>query len=179
MTISRSDLLDIIYRYYPRGVRHIQRNFLPPGEVYYRDTEQHLRLVEVAKRGRAEYSTWQAMYRRLGKRYSVQNESMSLLAGNADPAYSARIWVGDDIALSFHVSLLGPYYGIHLPSVVIDESVVQDVTREIEATYPGYQQIPPEIGDEIVPDVEAHLAFGEESVYICIFSDVWTWIRPA
>ena len=65
----------------------------------------------------------QALIDRLGDRYDLQNESVSLLGGNITPVYSARIYRPGDLkpvpalsskaSLSFHVSLLGPYYGIH------------------------------------------------------------------
>lgn len=138
-----------------------------------------LRLMIEAARGRRNYPTWKAMIRRLGERYGLQNESMSLYSGGTDPAYSARIWLTDDVALSFHVSLLGPYYGIHLPGHPDEGPVADAIAREIEATYPGYQQIPPEIGNEIVPDIDmGGASFGEATIYICLFSKVWTWVVP-
>jgi hypothetical protein len=175
MMITRSELLDVVYRFYPRGVRNFMRIYVPPNEPFYDDTEEHRRLMEAANRGRAEYPTWQAMIRRLQDRYSVQNESISLLAGWVIPAYSARIWLTDETALSFHVSLLGPYCGIHLPGIPEEEPVAREIAREIEATYPGYQPIPPELGNEVVPDVEMDWAImGEATIYTCLFSNVWT-----
>ncbi|WP_437645057.1 hypothetical protein [Sorangium sp. So ce362] len=177
--ITRSELLDVVYRFYPRGVHCFERIHVPPNEPVYDDTEEHRRLVEAANRGRAEYPTWKAMIRRLGDRYGLQNESLSLVARGSDPAYSARIWLTDETALSFHVSLLGPYYGIHLPGIPEEEPVAREITGEIEATYPGYQTIPPELGNEVVPDVSMDWAFmGEATIYVCLFSDVWTWVDP-
>jgi len=177
MKISHSELLDVVYRFYPRKMLDIAREHVPPGELVYDDTEEHQRLVEASNRGRAEYPTWKAMIRRLGDRYGLQNESLHLLSGGTDPAYSARIWLTNETALSFHVSLLGPYYGIHVPGIPEEEAVALDVAREIEATYPGYQPIPPELGNEVVPDVDLVGAkFGEATIYICLFSEVWTWV---
>ncbi|WP_437723314.1 hypothetical protein [Sorangium sp. So ce861] len=179
MMITRSELLDVVYRFYPRGVRCIDRIYVPPNEPVYKDTEEHRRLVEAASHGRAEYPTWKAMTRRLGDRYRLQNESLSLLAGWADPAYSARIWLADETALSFHVSLLGPYYGLHLPGMPEEEPVAREVAREIESTYPGYRPIPPELGNELVPDVAMSVVMmGEATIYMCLFSEVWTWVDP-
>jgi hypothetical protein len=179
MKITRSELFDVVYRFYPRGMRDIAREHVPPGELVYDDTEEHRGLVEASNRGRAEYPTWKAMIRRLGDRYGLQNESLHLLSGGTDPAYSARIWLTDETALSFHVSLLGPYYGIHLPGIDEEEPVAHDVAREIETTYPGYQPIPPELGNEVLPDVDLVGAkFGEATIYICLFSEVWTWVEP-
>ena len=177
--ITHSELLDVVYRFYPRGVLPYARIHVPPNEPSYDDTEEHLRLVEAANRGRAEYSTWEAMIDRLGERYGLQNESIRLLSTGVDPACSARIWLTDETALSFHVSLLGPYYGIHLPSIPEEELVAHEIAREIEATYPGYQQIPPELGNEVVPDVAMDGALmGKATIYVSLFSNVWTWVKP-
>ena len=185
--ITRSELLDVVYRFYPRGVLPYVRIHVPPGEPSYDDTEEHLRLVEAANCGRAEYPTWEAMIDRLGDRFSLQNESLSLLSGNVDSAYSARIYRPKDLepvpsfssraSLSFHVSLLGPYYGIHDRGEPDEKPAA--IAAEIEATYPGYQQIPPELGNETVPDVAADWALmGKATIYTCLFSDVWTWVDP-
>jgi hypothetical protein len=179
MMITRSELLDVVYRFYPRGLPNFSRIHAPPNEPFFDDTEEHLRLVEAANRGRAEYPTWKAMIGRVGDRYRLQDESLSLLAGRTHPAYSARIRFTDETALSFHVSLLGPYYGIHLSGVPQEEPLAREIAREIEATYPGYQQIPPELGNELVPDVATDVVLmGEATIYVCLFSKVWTWVEP-
>jgi hypothetical protein len=187
MMITRSELLDVVYRFYPRGVHCFERIHVPPNEPFYGDTEEHRRLVEAANRGRAEYPTWKAMIYRLGDRYRLQNESLSLFSGGADPAYSARIYRPKDYepalslstraSLSFHVSLLGPYYGVHIRGE--PDEISAAVVEEIEATYPGYQPISPELGNEVVPDVSMEWAFmGEATIYVCLFSNVWTWVDP-
>ncbi len=174
MKTTRSELLDLVYHFYPRGLLQIEREHVPPGEVVYDDTVENCRLMVAAARGRREWPTWKAMIRRLGDRYGVQDEALHLLAGNIDPAYSGRVWLTDKTTINFHVSLLGPYYGIHLPGFPEEEPVAREIAREIEATYPGYQTIPPEIGDEIVQDVSAGRDFGSATIYTCLFSEVWT-----
>ena len=185
--ITRSELLEVVYRFYPRGVQPYERIYLPPGEPFYDDTEEYCRLVEAANRGRAEYPTWKAMIGRLGDRYGLQNESIHLLAGGVDPGYSARIYRPKDLepvpsfrsraSLSFHVSLLGPYYGIHDMGEPDEKPAA--IIEEIEATYPGYQQIPPELGNELMPDVATDVVLmGEATIYVCLFSKVWTWVEP-
>ena len=185
--IALPELLAIVYRHYPRGVPNFSRSHVPLGEPVYDDTEEHLRLIAAAARGRRDYVKWKAMIDRIADRYSLQNESMHLFSGGTDPAYSARIYRPRDVepvpsfanraSFSFHVSLLGPYYGIH--DMGEPDEIPAVVTAEIEATYPGYQQIPPEIGNEIVPDVDMNGAmFGEATIYVCLFSSVWTWVTP-
>ena len=53
------------------------------------------------------------------------------------------------------------------------------IAEEIEATYPGYQQIPPELGNEVVPDVAMDGALmGKATIYVSLFSYIWTWVEP-
>ena len=102
--MTRSELLEIVYRFYPRGV--------PSYDPGYNDTVERRRLVEAARQAVGEYATWTAMFRRLAARYRLQNDSLFLLAGGIDPAYSAYAILPGH-TLSFHVCFLGPYYGIH------------------------------------------------------------------
>jgi hypothetical protein len=44
MMITRSELLDVVYRFYPRGVHKITRIHVPPDELVYEDTEERRRL---------------------------------------------------------------------------------------------------------------------------------------
>ncbi|WP_437306571.1 hypothetical protein [Sorangium sp. So ce388] len=179
MKITRSELLDVVYRFYPRGVHNTDRIYVPPNEPVYKDTEEHGRLVAAANRGRAEYPRWKAMIDRLGARYGLQNESLHILANWVDSAYSARIWLTEETALSFHVSLLGPYYGIHLPGIPEEDLAAREIALEIESTYPRYRPIPPELGNEVVPDVAMNVVLmGEATIYMCLFSDKWTWVDP-
>ncbi|WP_437895739.1 hypothetical protein [Sorangium sp. So ce124] len=76
MMVNRSELLDAVYRFYPRGVRNFDRIYLPPNEPFYDDTEEHRRLVEAANRGRAQYPTWEAMIHRMYERYSLRNSHL-------------------------------------------------------------------------------------------------------
>lgn len=186
--MTRSELLDVVYRFYPRGVLPYEPRYVPSDERAYDDTEEHRRLVDAARRGRAEYPIWQAMIRRLGERCCLQDESLHLLAGGVDPAYSARIYrpgdvessslLGSRASLSFHVCILGPYYGIHDTGETGDESAA--IAAEIEATYPGYEPIPPEIGNEVVADVAMDgVSLGQATIYQCLLSTRWPESRSA
>jgi hypothetical protein len=166
-----AELLEVIYSFYPRGM------FV--GGLGYEQTVERQRQRDAARRGVAEFPKWKAMIRRLGERYRLMDHSLSLLAGGLDPAYSADIDIPEGGTLYFHVSLLGPYYGIHRTGAPGDEPAARDIAREIEATYPGYQPIPPELGDEVVPDVCVDGALlGEATIHHCLFSGVWEWASP-
>lgn len=172
---TRAMLLDLVYKYYPRGMVDIHRMHVSPGEPVYEDTDEHCRLMTAAAFGRREYATWKSMMTRLQKNYSVQDESLHLLAGGIHPAYSGRMWLTlGKTSINFHVSLLGPYYGIQLPGVPEEVPAAHEIAREIEATYTDYQTIPPEIGNEIVVDVSAGRDFGSATIYTCLFSEIWT-----
>lgn len=170
--MTRSELLEVVYRFYPRG--------LPSHDPLYDATEERRRLVAAARRGALAYPTWEVLISRLADRYNLQNESLSLLAGWVEPAYSARIYLPGDATLGLHVCALGPYYGVHPSGAAGEASAAAacDVAREIEGAYPGYAPIPPELGNEVVPDVEMDgVLFGEATIYICLFSYVWRWVR--
>ncbi|WP_437294638.1 hypothetical protein [Sorangium sp. So ce426] len=47
------------------------------------------------------------------------------------------------------------------------------IAQEIEATW-GYERMPPEVGNVVVPDVATNLRrLGEARLYDCLFSDAW------
>jgi hypothetical protein len=164
--MTRSDLLDLIYRFYPR-------NFYVDSPGHH-DTEEHRRLVDATRRAVAQYPTWKAMIRRLGARFPLMDESLHVLSGSLAPAYSGHIDIPGRRKLGFHVCFLGPYYGVHRTGSPGEEPAARDLAREIEATYPGYEPIPPEIGNELVPDVALDVRnFGEATIYDCLLSTNW------
>jgi hypothetical protein len=164
--MTRSELLEVVYRFYPPGL-----HTSAPG---YGDTDQRQRQRDAARRGAAEYPTWRAMLRRLSARYELaSDDSLCVPAEWYTPACSASIAIPGR-KLGFHVSLLGPYYGIHRTGLPVEELPALDLAREIEATYPGYEPIPPELGDELVPDVCVdHRQLGQATIYDCVLSPEW------
>ncbi len=133
--MNLSDLTDLVYRFYPRG--------LIEGSHGYYETEEYHRQREAVQRGAAEYPTWKALVRHLGARYPVWDHALLLLAGSYDSGYSADVRI-PGYRIGFHVSLLGPYYAIHRIGAPGEEEVALDLAREIEAAYSGYMPIPPE-----------------------------------
>jgi hypothetical protein len=157
MLMTRTELLEVIYRFYPRGVPVYGPEY--DNTATYDNSKERRRLEEASLRGRAEYPTWKAMIRRLGERYGLADESLCLFGSGIYPAYSARIYIPGG-TFTFHVSLLGPYYGIHYLGGREEPAAI---AREIEATYPGYEPIPPELGNEVVPDVDV---LGGSTIYV-------------
>lgn len=182
--MTRSELLEVVYRFYPRDLWVDS-----PG---YDETPERHRRVTAARRGASEYPTWQAMLGRLRLRYWIHDLSLHILGGSVDCAYAVQLGVraaeaeeaacpdrpGFRLSSGCCVSLLGPYYVV-LPAGSPDEAP-RDLAREIEATYRGYQPIPPEIGTVVVPDVALDdRALGRATVYDCLLS-TWPWLplRP-
>jgi hypothetical protein len=169
--MTRSDLLEVAHRFYPRGLFH--------GLPGYQESEERARQREIARRAVAGHPTWKAMLRRLGARYSFMDHSECMQAksyledGDFDPAYSGSVDIPGR-TLGFHVCLLGPYYGIHRMGAVGEEPAALDIAREIEAAYPGFEPIPPELGNEVVPDIIARgTEAGRSTIYHCLFSPWW------
>ena len=169
--MTRAELLEVVYRFHPRG--------LYDGGLGYDDTEEAQHFRDAMRRGVAAYPTWRALFDRLRPRYPLRNHSLSFQRGGWDPAYSGEIYLPGDCSLYFHVSLLGPYYGIHRTGLPVEELPAVDLAREIEATFPGYVPIPPELGNEVVPDVApGNRLFGEATVYDCLLAGRWAWALP-
>ncbi len=163
--MTHAELLEVVYRFYPRG--------LSPWGLGYDDTEESYRQVEAARRGAAEYPRWKAMLSRLRARYPSTDHSLRILGGGVDPGYWGDIEIPGR-KLGFHVSLLGPYYGIHLTGDPGEPPAARDLAQEIEATFPGYAPIPPELGNEVVPDVSLDgRDFGETTIYECLLVQEW------
>ena len=163
--MTHSELLKVIYRFYPRGLQDYDPS--------YDATEERRHLADAAIRARIEYTTWERVIHPLGARYSLQNESLHLLAGGLDPAYSARIYLPRE-TISFHVSFLGPYYGVH--HLGESDEAPAAIARQIEAVYPGHAPIPPDLGDEVIPDLGlGSMPFGTSTIYLFLLSRVWEW----
>jgi hypothetical protein len=108
------ELLDIVYRYYPRGVGIVDGD-LDVQAIHV--TEEHARLV--AARGKAATDErWRAMRRRIEERFPeawITDYSLHLQTGD-DACYSFAFGLRDtpgDRALWVRVSILVPYYIIH------------------------------------------------------------------
>ncbi|WP_438020371.1 hypothetical protein WMF18_15420 [Sorangium sp. So ce315] len=114
MKHSIDELLDIIYRYYPRGV-----GVTNDGDVdvqLCKNTEEHARLV-AARIQASKDDRWHSMLRRVGDRFPgmLMNHSLHLPTGGWDACYSFTIDLRDstDRTLWFEVSFLAPYYIVH------------------------------------------------------------------
>ncbi|WP_437663031.1 hypothetical protein [Sorangium sp. So ce1182] len=112
MKHSINELLDIIYRYYPRGV-----GITDDVDVQLRNaTEEHARLVDARIRASKD-ERWHAMLRRVEGRFPgmVMNESRHLPSGGCDGCYSFTLDLAASTgrALWFQVSFLAPYYIVH------------------------------------------------------------------
>ena len=172
VAMTLAELLEVVYRFNPRGLHQFSTG--------YDDTEERRRQRAVAQRAVAEVPTWKAMLRRLQARYPVTDHSVHVLGKDYaerayDPAYEGSLDTPEGHTLEFQVSLLGPYYGIRCAGAGAEDPAALDLAREIEATYPGYERIPPELGDEIVPDVGS---FGSTTVYHCLLSEAWPSPKP-
>jgi hypothetical protein len=164
--MNLSELLDVVYRFYPRGW-----SVESPG---YDNTPERGRQLDAVQIARSEYPKWEAMLDRLRARFDLQDRSSYLFGSGFDSAYLATIIFtsqGQEYGLGFHVSILGPHYVVHRMGRPDEEPYAQAVAQEIEATYRGYEPIPPEIGDVVVPDITLDAKnFGQATVFDCLLS---------
>lgn len=111
---SVDELLDIVYRYYPRGV-----GITDDGDIdvqLCRKTEEHARLV-AARIQASKDERWNSMLRRIAERFPgmLMNHSLHLPTGGWDGCYSFTINLQGSTGepLWFQISFLAPYYIIH------------------------------------------------------------------
>ncbi len=178
--MNPSDLLEIVYRFYPRGL-----STTSPG---YDDTPERHRQVDAARRGAAEYPTWKTLLARLRPAYTIFDCSLSILGGSVEPAYMVQLGIpgkevedaeryrkeGWRLEFGCSVSLLGPYYLVRRAGSPHEEPHAREVSRAIEAIYSGYAPIPPGVGNVVVPDVALDtVPPGEATIYHCLLGTHW------
>lgn len=183
MRHSVNELLEVVYRFYPRNMWTPERGH-DPG---YDDTRENRDLVAARRRAGAEEEPWRAMLRRLDARFpecSIQNQCLHLLSGGCDACYSAWLWIEQapdqkerTHCLAFWVSFVVPYYVIYSSRwICLDEldnegqpkerreirfdlspdeqPYGRAIEEEIKMTFGSdFEPMPPEIGKIIVPDV--------------------------
>jgi hypothetical protein len=179
---SVQHLLNIIYRYYPRGLRQ--------DDPRWEDSPEHLALKEATRTAAAERRRFLDMLSRLRTALpgcDVIDHSLHLPAGRASACYPGLVLLpkagGIDRRVGFQISFLVPHYVLYSERYCQDTETVRlqphtddrpywdTVAREIESTY-GASPMPSELGHVTVPDVEpGHRRMGEAMIYDCFFDD--------
>ncbi len=121
MKHSMDELLDVVYRHYPRGVAR--------SDPLYEQTEEYRRLSEARRQAGAAQEPWRAMLRRLRQQFPadvVQNLSLHLPTGAHDAAYAGQVFLPTSPGEHFHtigflVGFLVPYYVVRSSRIVDDE----------------------------------------------------------
>lgn len=115
-----SDLIEVVYQYYPRGTSR--------QDARYEQTDEYRRLSAARRKAGAEQEPWRQMLRRLGAQFpadSVMNGSLHLPTGEHDAGYSGQIFLPTGAgehsrSVGFLISFLVPYYVIYSSRVVDD-----------------------------------------------------------
>jgi hypothetical protein len=196
MTQSLDELLSVVYRYYPR-----RRD---DDDAGYKDTEEHRRLVQARIQAGAEGNPWRnVLLPRIHARFPghmVQDGSLHLPLGHHDAGYTGWFWLPPrrpqekNHVIGFLISFLAPYYVVYssvhvrVPSGAPrdweqeirftfspdEEPYARAITEELLSVFPDREQMPPEVGNIIVPDVVAGNQFmGETTLFHCLFTDAW------
>lgn len=195
------ELLQIVYRYYPRGMWDYE-----PG---YDDTEE-FRRIDAARKEAASSQEWLALLDRLNLRFNGQifNRSLALARFKSDactwvshslppdPTKNTRFSVfnDEDHEIGLAISFIAPYYVLYSSRLVdritrseteprrfypfeLDEDEVADaqiMVDEMKVLFPQHEPMPPNIGNLVVPDVMAgNQMIGRATLYHCFFTDSW------
>ena len=186
------ELLQIVYRHYPRGMWDFE-----PG---YHDTAE-FRRIDAARKEAASSKTWLALLDRLNLRFNgdIFNNSMALAGFKMDGC----TWVThglpsrtsdprDADLLGLAISFIAPYYVLYSSRRIdrtycdavrffypfdLDDDEIADaqiMVDEMKVLYPEHEPMPPDIGNIVVPDVMAgNQAIGRATLYQCFFTDAW------
>lgn len=198
MRQTAAELLATVYQFYPRSLEET--------DPRYRESEEHQRLVQARRQAGSEGNPWRVLLGRLKLRfpsYTVQNNSVHLPTGNYDAGYSGLLWLPTrgphekDHQLGFLISFLVPAYVLYSTVNVFapttksypiagyvsltlspdEQPFARILTDEILAVFPGFEPMPPEIGNLTVPDVvDGIKSAGDKTLYQCLFTDLY-WAR--
>ncbi|WP_437924627.1 hypothetical protein WMF37_37235 [Sorangium sp. So ce291] len=108
-------LLDVVYRYYPRGIEGPDPHKFWQDDSHREQTEEHARLV-AARIQASKDERWHAMRRRISERFPdvlLMNRSLHLHAGGCDACYSFTVSPPNAPNIWFHVSFLAPHYVVY------------------------------------------------------------------
>ncbi|XXY52688.1 hypothetical protein WME91_16290 [Sorangium sp. So ce269] len=111
-------LLDVVYRYYPRGIEGPDPHKFWQDDSHREQTEEHARIV-AARIQASKDERWHVMQRHISERFPdvlLMNQSLHLPAGGCDACYSFTVSppnAPDSRTLWFHVSFLAPYYAVY------------------------------------------------------------------
>jgi hypothetical protein len=184
--MTPTELLEIVYRYYPRGVAEDDPRFI--------DASERRKREEANQTAGRERPKWLAMLARLRERFAgcrIDGHALHLLApSSAAACYPGILFLPAadvDHRIGFQVSFLAPYYVLYTERIYPVEHNAPPATRlapdddeqpywdaiakEIKRTY-NAEPMPQEIGHIIVPDVQpGNRQMGEAMIYDCFFDD--------
>jgi hypothetical protein len=197
MRHSLQELFDIVYRFYPRGIWPDDPQY-PKREEGRRFKETCHQAYANYGPWRAMLGRLGARF----PDCRVRDEAMHLASGGCALSYDAKLVLPTltceqgEHALGFLVSIVVPYYviygrvffyfkddsygdkatlpGIRLELSSIEQPYARGLAQELEATFPGYEPMPPDIGKVVVPDVCTNIrGMGEATLYDCLLADLW------
>lgn len=183
MKHSIQELTQLAYSFHPRG--------MPVQSPAYKRSKEYKRLLEACRKAIDTYASWVAMIRRLAghfPQYRVYNHAMYILSPGWDiPEFAGVIELAGGPGehspmIEFRVSVLVPYYKLYRRDVVDEnqsrkcfelsaeeQQVGECVAREIETTFEGYEAVPPEVGNMVVPELALPgRPLGEATLYDCL-----------
>lgn len=114
------ELIEVVYRYYPRCISY--------DKAEYAQTDEYRRLVEARRSAGANCSRWLELIDRLSAKFpdhDVSNSSVHLVTGSRDACYSGAFYLPAGIGehwrtIEFRVSFLVPYYTAYRSRVIDD-----------------------------------------------------------
>lgn len=182
------ELIELAYQFYPKGVWDYDPD--------YETSAEQLRLLDARQRSVKDVLRFRALLNRLHMRFPACGiqQRLYLIPQVMDACLPAKLILptfkvdDGEHALVMLVSILAPYYALYRTLYFFKENKVvhapvlfelsayeqpygQAITEEIETTF-GYERMPPEIGNVLVPGAcFRHRALGEATIFDSLFTD--------
>lgn len=198
MTQSLDELLKAIYQFYARGFHEDDPDYQTTAE-YRRLRQARIHAAAEGNPWRVLLHRLSARFP-LEPKGTIENGSLHLPTGKLDAGYVGSFWLEPQRPLEknhkigFLVSFLVPCYTVYSSSHVAvpgtepqdwsqqirftftasEETYARAITEEIQAVFPDYEALPPELGQVPVPGVAAgNMPLGRATLYHCVFTDAW------
>jgi hypothetical protein len=189
MKHSADELVELTYQFYPKGLWDSD-----PG---YETSAEYRRLLDARQRSAREVIRFRALLNRLHMRFPTCRieQRLYLIPQVMDACFPAKFILPTlkedegEHALIILLSILAPCYALYrtlyfckedgsavrapvsFELSVYEQPYGRAIMAEIETTF-GYERMPPEIGNVIVPGAcVRHEPLGKATLFDCLFTD--------
>jgi hypothetical protein len=176
--------LDIIYNYYPKGIR--------PSDIGYVNSPESIRQWQLIEKFRKTTGYFEAMAEEINNQLVCQNYQILSLRGIFDLCNKCILFLPknslheDFPCCVINMSIVVKHYFIYFTKFLYDpvntittgtitnaqKSVLDIIEKTIGLYYPGYTTFPMEYFDERVPEIFSSIAYDQQATcFECLMTN--------